>query len=217
MIVQIASIPEREESLKRTVDSIIDQVDHVYLSLNNYTESPFNDPKITAVLLDNSRRDCAKFLDIEKRQGYILLLDDDIQVPRTYCADFRCSIDRYKCVCTLHGKNFKRPFQSFIHLKDNYRCLGNVLKDAQVEVGGTGVMGWHSDFLKVKYSDFNEPGMADICMAKACKERGVKIMVLAHTENYLKYTRFGNTLFTAEIKKGFKRQDEILRQMYGTE
>jgi hypothetical protein len=92
-----------------------------------------------------------------------------------------------------------------------YHCLNNVIRDARVEVGGTGVMAWRSDHLKIKYSDFKAANMADIWMAKACKDQGVPIYVIAHNAGYLKYFEPQTTIWEEEKKTGFSRQTELLK------
>jgi len=213
----IVSIPEREESLRLTVNSIINQVDLLFVILNGYEKIPAflaGLPRVSSVMLDNSMTDAAKAYNIEDREGYVFLLDDDIITPKTYVSDLIEAIDKYKCIVTLHGKTYPRPFSSFYKIQGNYRCLGNVLKDVQVDVGGTGVMAWHTDHFKLQYSDLASPNMADIWISKRAMEQGVKIMVIAHTENYLKHVRYDDTLFVRENKKRFAEQDKILNSMF---
>jgi hypothetical protein len=78
-------------------------------------------------------------------------------------------------------------------------------------VGGTGIMAWHSDRVKVRFEDFKLPNMADIWMAKIAHEQKVPIMVLAHTENYLKHTRHETDIFTERYKSRHKEEEEILK------
>lgn len=217
-IVQIASIPERVDSLRLTVESVKDQVDHVFVNLNNYESTPWflsGDRKISTVRLDNSTADGAKAYNVEERDGYVLFLDDDIVVPQNYVNMMCDSVDRYKCIVSLHGKYYEpNKFKSFTHIVHNYRCLGNVLHDAVANVVGSGVMCYHTDHFKLKYSDIKSPNMADIWISKVAMEQGVKIMVLAHTESYLKHTRFDNNIFCTERDKGFVEQTKLLKEMF---
>jgi hypothetical protein len=159
--------------------------------------------------------DGAKAYNVEERDGYVLFLDDDIQVPPQYVNMMCDSVDRYRCIVSLHGKWYDpNKFKSFVHIVHNYRCLGNVLKDAVANVVGSGVMCYHTDDFKLKYSDIKSPNMADIWISKVAYEQKVKIMVIAHSENYLKHTRFQDNLFVQEHKKGFGEQTKILKQMF---
>lgn len=215
IIAQIASLPERVESLKRTVDSLYKQVNLIQVALNGYDSVPsfiLKDLSIRAILTDNKMGDANKFLDIEDRSGYLFTCDDDLIYPSTYCADMIEAVDRYKCIVTLHGHNWNTPFVSYRDIRDNFRCLGNVDKPARVQVGGTGVMAWHSDTFKLHYEDFKSANMADIWVAKVAQEQGVPIMVIPHTENYLIHTSFRNNIYANHRRAdGHKTEEELLK------
>jgi len=212
--VQIASIPERVESLKRTVESIYPQVDFVFVALNNYEDVPMflrGDRKIATVCLDNKMTDASKFYNIEERKDYILTLDDDLVIGKTYAADMREAVDRYNCIVSLHGKVYKRPFKNFYAIERNYRCLSGFAEGGYVDVCGSGVMAWNSSFFKIKYEDFKSPNMADIWVSKLAHEQKVKMYVLAHTGQYLTHTRFANCICAEQTKKGHKEETELLK------
>jgi len=190
---QIASVPDRVDSLHLTVTSLIDQVDQIFVGLNNYDEVPsfLQHDKIVSVLMDNSLGDAAKFYDVEQRDGYVLTCDDDLIYPQGYVGYMTSAVDRHKCVVTLLGKRYdNRPIASYrrgyTHIK---RALLSVALDEEVHVGGTGCMAFHTDHLKVSIDDFKKPNMADLWMAKVAHEQGVKIMVIAHPQRYLTHRR----------------------------
>ena len=83
-IIGIASLPERVECLRDTVNSLLPQVDKIIVGLNNYTKVPnfLNHPKIEAYLLDNSLGDAAKFYKVgDYKDSYYLSCDDDLIYP----------------------------------------------------------------------------------------------------------------------------------------
>lgn len=213
--VQIASVPERVDSLKLTVESVINQVDLVFVALNSYTEVPSflcRNPKISYIILDNSLTDGAKCFDVGSRKGYVFLLDDDIQVPSNYCDFMRKATDKYKCIVSLHGKYYNPlKFRDFYAIERNYRCLGTVLQDAVVNVVGSGVMCYNTQDFKLSYADIKSPNMCDIWISKAAKEQGVKIIVLAHKAGFIKHINFTDNLFVRENRKKFIKQTEILK------
>jgi len=193
--VQIASLPERAGTLKKTVKSLIDQVDMVFVALNNYDEIPpflANNRKIISILMDNSLGDSAKFYDADQRKGYVLTCDDDIVYPEGYVSYMTRAADRYKGVVTLLGKRYDtRPIKSYRKgYTSIYRALSTVSVDAEVHVGGTGVMAYHTDSFKVDIDMFERKNMADLWIAKAAHEQGVKIMSIAHPRTYLSHKRY---------------------------
>ena len=208
---QLCTIPERVDSLRLTVNSLRRQVDLLYVMLNGHYKIPTFLDWGEMELTTNEMSDANKFYNIEERTGYVIICDDDIVYPPTYVQDMIKAVDKYKCVVSLHGKKYPRPFKDFYHIERNYRCLGNVDKDAEVDVVGSGVMAYHTDFLKLKYSDFELPNMADVWVSKIAHEQGVKMMVLKHRADYLKHTNHKETIFITENRKKFAKQTEILK------
>jgi hypothetical protein len=208
----IASIPERENMLKRTVESLRPQVDHLKVSLNGYTHIPDFLEKKEYIVLDNSMGDAAKFYFADKCRGYILTCDDDIIYPCGYAAYMIQGVQQYQCAVTLHGRNYSRPVIGFQQSFTGYPCLGDVATDTHVDVGGDGVMCWNTDFLKVKFSDFKQKNMSQLYFSKLCKEQNVKIMCLAHRSGYLGYMNPQDTIWDQENRKGFIKQTELLKE-----
>ena len=113
------------------------------------------------IILDNSKGDAGKFYFADKLKGYILTCDDDLIYPPDYVDKMIEGVKKYRCACTLHGRDYSRPVIGFQQAFIGYPCLGDVLNDVKVDVGGDGVMCWHTDFLKVKFSDFKQKNMSN--------------------------------------------------------
>jgi hypothetical protein len=210
-IVLIASIPERERMLKKTVDSLISQVDNICVALNNYDHIPEFLWDEVYTKLYNKKGDSERYWCVDDIEGYILTCDDDLIYPANYVNIMINAVIKYGCVCTLHGRNYDRPVKGFQQFFRGYPCLGDVMKDIEVDIGGTGVMCWHTDFLKVKYEDFQSANMADIWFSKLCHEQKVKIMCITHRQSWLKYQYPEDTIWDQENKKGFKEQTKLLQ------
>lgn len=207
----IASIPEREKMLKKTIECLRPQVDGIRVALNNYTQLPSFLNKNEVIFLDNSKGDAGKFYFVDQLEGYIFTCDDDLIYPPDYVKYMIQGINRHKCTVTLHGKTYSLPIESFGRPLGNYRCLDEVTSDGRVDIGGTGVMAWHSASLKVRFEDFQSKNMADLWFAKLCHEQGVKIMCLAHKKGNLAYQGPKQTIWDEEKKKGFAEQTKILK------
>ena len=197
---QIASIPNRVTSLERTVGTLIDQVDMLFVALNNYKEAPSyltNNRKIVYALMDNSLGDAAKFYDVDQRKGYVLTCDDDLRYPPDYASYMIEGIKEYGGIVTLLGKRYdKRPISSY---RGGYTALFRALVSrptpAKVHLGGTGCMAFHTDDFKITTDDFLKPNMADLWVAKAAHEQGVTITVLPHRARYLVHTHHHRTIW----------------------
>ena len=209
---QLCTIEERQHSFSLTYKSIRPQVDVMVVMLNGFKEKEYvYDYNVQWIFRTNDMTDANKFYHIEDVEGYVVICDDDLLYPPDYVKKMIAGVDKYKCVVSLHGRTYKKPFQDFYHIERNYRCLGTVLKDVEVDICGSGVMAYHTDFLKLKYSDFELPNMADVFVSKIAHQQKVKMMVLAHKEGYLKHTTHAETIFRIENDKKFVRQTEILK------
>ena len=71
IVVQIASIPDRVELLRQTVESLRPQANRIFVALNGYTFTPDFLKEGEYVHLDNSTGDAAKFYNVENINGYI--------------------------------------------------------------------------------------------------------------------------------------------------
>ena len=209
---QIASLPERVDSLERTVGSLINQVDLLVVCLNNYKEVPTfltNNRKIVYALMDNSLGDAAKFYDADQRNGYVLTCDDDLVYPQGYASYMVNGIKQHGGIVTLLGKRYdKRPINSY---RSGYtyisKALTGVKIHTEVHVGGTGVMAFHTDDFKVSTDDFLKPNMADLWVAKLAHEQGVKITSLPHPKRYLHHTRFSQRIWiTSRGENGYQTE-----------
>jgi hypothetical protein len=195
---------KRDTCLFKTIDSIYNQADVINVALNSHKEIPIklqNDSKINCFITDNSIGDGFKFLKLEESDGYFFTVDDDLLYPKTYAQYLIEKFEHYKgkYIVSLHGRNFlEHPVQSYYRsAHENYRCLGTVLNDVIVELGGTGVMMFHTDLLKFSYKNILYANMGDIWLAKFAHEKNIKIVCLKHDEKYLGYqSEVGNdTIF----------------------
>lgn len=196
--------------LKNTVDSLRPQ-GSVLVILNNYNHIPDFLQDGEYLIRYNDMGDAERYYGIEEHKGYLFTCDDDLIYPPDYVDYMIKAVDKYNCVCTLHGKTYPVPFISFNHTLNKYRCLDDVTGDGRVDLGGTGVMAWHSDFLKVRYEDFKSKNMADVWFGKICKEQGVKVMCLAHRRGNLIHQNPERTIWMEEKEKGFVEQTKIMK------
>jgi hypothetical protein len=211
----IATVPTRKDMLLRVVDSIITQVDILYVALNNYTEvlqELRDNPKIHCELLDNSLGDSAKFLHVNDTDGVYLSIDDDLLYPKGYVQYMISKIEQYKCIVTLHGRVWNnRPLTSVRRgFSLNYHCLHTYNYDTELDIGGTGVMAFNTSRFKPDIREHLRPFMADVWTSKQAHEQGVKIMGVAHTNTYLRYLNPQETIWRTV------RQDPYATQVANT-
>ena len=213
-IAQIASIPGRVETLRLTVESLLPQTDMIFVALNGYEAVPdflTKDKKIVYAVMDNSLGDAAKFYDVDQRNGYFLTCDDDLIYPQGYVGYMIDGVKRHGGIVSLLGKKYDtRPITSS---RGGYtflcRLQTRAVNDMDVHLGGTGVMAFHTDSIKLTMDNFPRRNMADIWVAKAAAEQGVKITSLAHPARYVKQRNYSQRIWVTE-RKNDAYQTEVL-------
>lgn len=180
---QLATIPGREESVKKTIDSLEKQVDIMSVRNGDLRLSQYGDAE--------------KFNGLDRFRGYLFTCDDDLLYPPDYCQTLIKKIEQYgrKALITCHGRTFpKREIKSYYRDKlEGFRCLGTVERDVQVDSGGTGVMAWHSDLWRPSMDWFKEPNMADVFIAVEAMKRNIPIICIEHQEGWIDGTPEGWT------------------------
>lgn len=186
----LASIATRERELRVTVSSLYRYVDRINVGLNLYESIPkfLRKKKINAWLCDNSKGDAEKFRSEDK--GYYLTCDDDLIYPPDYVKTLLEAIDKYKSIVTCHGRSFNGPLVSYYRsATERYHCLHDVSDDVKVHVGGTGVMGFHTDHFEISIDEFEHRNMADVFVGKKAAENQVAIMCLQHRKGWIQYQK----------------------------
>lgn len=215
--VNIASLKDRKELLIKTVDSIINQVDRVNLYLNYYDENPYPHEKVNYILGNNELMDAHKFTWCEEQEdGYMLFLDDDLEVPEDYVEYMIKGIDRFGIV-SLHGRSFASyPISSYYHPNVpsfRFHCLNEVKFNEPVTFCGTGVLGFNLKSIRPPMSIFKRGGMADIYFSLYADSLGLTIWVLAHESGYIKYLHPDNTIWDNDHRNDHY-QTKIVNQYF---
>jgi hypothetical protein len=141
---------------------------------------------------------------LEESNGYYLTIDDDIVYPNDYVDHMiqRCKDYENSKIITLHGRSFDRfPIKSYYSFpSERYSCFSNVKHDVKVQFGGTGVMCFHTNLLKLKIDYFEKPNMADIWIGKYALLNNIEIIVAKHGGNYVQYIPQKTTIYNVESK-----------------
>lgn len=195
VLVGIASIPQRASSLERVLESLAPQADRVHVALNGYDVQPdflyrFENVSWTLNGPDNLG-DAEKFAKIDDWCGYIATCDDDILYPHDYIATLVAGIERYgrETLVSFHGgttQGFSERSHGAATVK-RLPCLQELAEDdVNVNAVGTGVLGWHSDFVPLWRGVFRTPNMADVYLACHAHRFAIPMVVLAHRQGWLK-------------------------------
>lgn len=221
VIINVASYG-RVDSLIKTLESIINQCDVINVALNDHYDKEIPlflyNPKINIFFTDNSFGDAFKFMDLTKSENaYFFTIDDDLIYPSNYVEYMISKSKEYNDskVITLHGRNFSKfPISSYYRsASDRYSCLGTVNKDVKVQFGGTGVMCFHTNLMKIPLDYFKMPNMADVWVGKYCIENNIDIICVKHDTGFIKYTPQKETIYDNHSRKD-TTQTMIVNSIY---
>lgn len=184
--VGIASIEIRRTALSHVIDCLYDQVDELYIYLNDYSFVPdfLNREKITVIHDKGDVGDRGKFYGLIDFEGYYFTCDDDISYPPYYVKHCIDGIERYgrKSVVGWHGSLILHPFVDY-YTPTSRRVLSfraGRPKDTAVHVLGTGCTAFHTSTIQLKYEDFKTSNMADIYFALIGQAQSIPFVVLKH-------------------------------------
>ena len=190
---QLATIPDRENLLKLTVESLLPQVDQLNIMLNGYEKTPSfcYKPKVQFYHLDNSKGDAAKFYGLRNVEGYIFTCDDDLIYPPDYVETMTKMLQKNanSVILTNHGRTMqpKPVANSYTSRRASYHWKDEQPASVRLDIGGTGVMAWHSCSFFPDYNRIDKANMADIWVAMFAQEQSVEIWLNPHRECWLKY------------------------------
>ena len=204
VIVGMATTSARKEFAEIAMASLRDQVDSIIL---------YNNDEYANDLTDNGKFYGLNFIE---EPCYYFTCDDDIIYPATYVKDMIAKIEEYGCIVTHHGRRLKGLNVEYYRGHYGYRCLSFNPADYPIEVAGTGVTAFRTDyFFCPELSHANDKRMADCIFSLEAMKQGKKIMVLAHKEDYFQGLEVPRELTIYAMEKdNATRQMEICNEIY---
>ncbi|RNF84357.1 FkbM family methyltransferase [Montanilutibacter psychrotolerans] len=189
--VCLASFPPRRSALRAAIDSLIDQVDRIFVYLNEYDEVPqfLKHPRITVKIGGEDLRDNGKFyFGPELPEGYCFTVDDDIVYPPDYVQRLIRKIELYgrKALVGVHGTIFAKPIVSYFADRTLFHFKHPLERDRIVNQLGTGTLAFHTSLWRPSHTAFASTGMVDAWIAVEAAKRGIPLIVVDRKRNWLK-------------------------------
>lgn len=190
IVVWIASIPEREEQLKNTINSLYGQVDKIIVWLNGYKWIPQRLRKMKkckVVPSDNSKWDAMKFCMVDKVNGYYFACDDDLIYPEDYVKIMINKIEDNKrlAIVWLHWVIIHWKISSYYYDCQRFHFSMDMIRAKQVNILGTGTIAFHTDTIKLSIDDFKLSNMADIWLWIKAQELKVPMVCIERPKNMI--------------------------------
>lgn len=222
--VCVASFPPRERQLKQVVASLIDQVDRIFVYLNDYVSVPdyLKHPRIEVRVGGEDLRDNGKFaFTTELPAGYCFTVDDDIVYPPDYVQAMIRKVEIYGRMAAvgLHGTIFAKPFVSYFEGRKLFHFKQSLDRDELVDQLGTGTLCFHTSLWNPSHLDFSSKGMVDAWIAVAAVKAGIPLVAVSRKRNWLMpipdpAATGASTLFD-EFKNSCEAQTALINSVSG--
>lgn len=212
--VNIASIPTREQHLEEIIKSQIQYVDRFEVYLNNYNYIPryLNNSKINVYTSQQygDLGDCGKFFNIERINGYVICLDDDLHYPNDYIEKMIEKIDLHKrtsLIC-VHGNLLpSNNINSYYKEKHGLHFSKELSGDTLVDIPGTGTLGLHADFIKIPFNIFKSNNMTDLWLGLYALQQNIPIWCISRRYHWLQQVTFNN--LDKSIRQRYCKNDHL--------
>ena len=194
VVACMATFPARHSQSLIVLKTILPQVDHLYVYLNNYQEVPseYSHPKVSAVLADSDGvgdlRDMGKFYFLGDLQNEIVfLIDDDICYPPNYVSRMTDRVSNWQglSVIGVHGRTLDAICKDYFKDSNVNHFRDSLKQDTVVDVLGTGTVAFDNSILKLSFHDFSNPGMADIDFAVNSRVDSFPLVAISRDKNWL--------------------------------
>lgn len=191
----IASLPERENNLSKTIERLYSQFDVIHVVLNGYDSTPsfLNRENIAVYHSDNTYGAAMKYWGVQWSSGYYFGCDDDLLYPPDYVEWMLHWLQRYdnKIVVTAHGGDLKQiPLISTRYkLYPRYHFQDNVNCERFVMLGGTGVMAFYQPFFNLRFEELPTYNMVDADMFCKTQRDKVPVLIVPHIKNWIKWQK----------------------------
>jgi hypothetical protein len=192
----------RQGHVVKTVNSLLlnPEVGSITIACNNYTDEQWNfvnkelnDVRIVLHRTNNEKGSNEKLRFIGTGNNfYICLADDDLIYPSDYLNKLIQGCEKYNAMVSLHGRLVPKGIIGSYYGQPLavFRSLGTVEQDVEVDIASN----CGSLFKREFYTDLNKwydfcgtTSMDDIYVNYFAKKKGVRRIVLAHKEGYLKH------------------------------
>lgn len=183
--------------MDRAIKSLQGQVDNIHI----YDNSTNKD------IADNGK---FFFLQYYGDPIYYFTCDDKITYPHDYIETMKKAIDQHKCIITAHGRKLVDCNSFYRGSHRAYHYLNDVEADVRVDVPGTGVMGFRTDYFnpdEIHLSEYKR--MSDLVFALEAKRANKKIICIKHTKNWLKSVYLRDSISVRMSKKGADESKQV--------
>lgn len=208
IVIGMATMKGREKECEKAIKSLTSgsvKPDDVVL---------WNNAKSGIDLTDNG-----KFYGLEKYKDeavYYLSCDDDLIYPHNYIEKCLKELRIHNCIISFHGRRLSGLDRNYYREHKAYSCLQTYPQTAEIDVPGTGVTAFRTDYFNpVGIHLAEDKKMSDLVFALKAAQFNKKIMHIGHSGQWIMQQPIPSdkTIYGMENMK-CDRQNEIANEIY---
>jgi len=197
----MATIPQRRSSLFDAIESILPDLDHLWVAVVSMSGLP-DVEKVTWIQVANRSDDARKFYAIDSdlrdvEDFYFLTLDDDLVYARGYVNKHLSWLYAYsdKVITCVHGSWIEEfPVESYYKDKKAIHFAQDLTTPVQCLFPGTGTTAFHSSAIRPRMGDFPLPNIADVQLAIAAQRASIPVVTVPRPDCWVRQHETVNAL-----------------------
>lgn len=204
VVIGIATTGDREEYLQRTIASLKDQCDEMFIYRNDRMPEDYT---------DNAK---FIFLTMFNKPIYYFSCDDDIIYPPDYVSKTIREIEKHKCIVTYHGRILRGLNRSYYEGHTALSCKHSFISTHPLDVAGTGVTAFRTDYFNpIDIYKSEDKCMSDLVFSLEAAKQGKTIMHIGHEGGWIipQDLPKGTTIYEKNWQN-CKRQSEIADEIW---
>lgn len=171
VIVGMATMPGRELQCRKAIDSLKDQCNAIFLYDNGLLPDLTDNGKFYGLIHLNE-------------PVYYLTADDDLIYPSDYVDEIKQNIERTGGIVTYNGRRLLGKDRSYYYGHATYRFNTTEYYSGKIDVPGTGVMGFRTDYFNPVGIHAHElQRMSDLVFAREAHKAQKDIYLIPHKDN----------------------------------
>lgn len=196
----LATMPSRASSLENCIDSIVSQVDRLYVYLDKYSEIPEilkNYPNVFPLLpakveslLGRTQNWGAtgKFIATQLEGDCLYYtFDDDIIYPDDYSRRLGDVLAKYSygVLVGVHGATFRAPYKSYTNDRHYVHFRFRLEHEITVDEIGTGTLAFRTSVFRPRIFEWSTMKILDMAVAIDAHDLGLPRVLVSRPQNYL--------------------------------
>lgn len=224
VIAGMATMPSRLESFSQALNSILPQVDHLFLFLDRF-EQPYvaGDPKVTVITSQRfgDLRANGKLMGLNMAgpEAYYFCVDDDIVYPPDYVSRMVSFLqeNNNQVIATVHGSTLFSDFKRYYGDRNVLHRSAPLDTAARMHVGGTCSTAFFTGSVQFDVRNWQTLNMVDLNFALEAKRAECPIIAIPRSDGWLRcLAELQEDSIFVQLRSDDSQQTELAKKLIAT-